>query len=177
MSGDTEYAKIDVPSDESLEDLHYTHRRAHILQRIIEAGHERALTQRELADDYGVSATQINKDLKVIRSELGKEFRGEFAGEFRSMLRTSYDRAVRDALEDGNSQQVFQMTIQLGEMMMELGDLERAPARVEGEVTHKDGGTSESYEIIDAEDVTDADADDDGDGDASAPAITDGGGE
>lgn len=94
-TGQPDYGSVDIPSKPPSE-MHYTERRAEILQLVQQAGHPRMLNQAELADRYGVSQQQISKDFSRLAAHVD-----EALGTRRALTsRAVFDRCVRGLLDE-----------------------------------------------------------------------------
>lgn len=75
--GSLDYSQIEIPTEKPRDEWTYAERRAEILKLILEAGHPGLLSRKQLAEMYGVSATQITQDINQItdgiRDWMGKD--------------------------------------------------------------------------------------------------------
>lgn len=60
------YTAIEVPTDVPPSELHYTQRRAELLDIVMAAGHPGSISQGELAERYDVAQSTISRDLDRI---------------------------------------------------------------------------------------------------------------
>lgn len=60
------YNAVEVPTDVPPSELHYTQRRAEILEIVMAAGHPSAISQAQLAERFEVSQSTISRDLDRI---------------------------------------------------------------------------------------------------------------
>lgn len=111
-SSEPDYAAVSVPA-KSRTTYTYVERRAEILQLIEEAGHPRALNQRELADRYDVSQQQISKDL----DRLDEYIRARIASRRDLKIETALDRSLRGLLEEGEYYQAAKVAKMLDEYL------------------------------------------------------------
>src|SRR3989338_1361896 len=64
------YLNVPIPEGKEPEKYNFVERRAEILRIIIEAGHQKAITQTQLAKRYGKSQEMIHKDIEAIKHEI-----------------------------------------------------------------------------------------------------------
>lgn len=64
-----DYSAVEIP-DKPREEYHYTERRAEILRLVEETGSPQAISQKQLAEEFGVSQPQICKDFKRLAEHI-----------------------------------------------------------------------------------------------------------
>lgn len=64
------YDNVNVPTDESPEDLSRAERRSAVLRAVADAGHPEAVHQSTLADRLGVHQSTISRDIDALRREI-----------------------------------------------------------------------------------------------------------
>jgi hypothetical protein len=171
---DVPYHEITVPSpketldtefgvfEETYEgvDLNAYERRAVLLDRILDAGHPRALdaTQEDLADEFGVSQSTISDDVQILLEWMGDNLtRDSFA-----LMDMVYRSSVRNLMEDGEYRDAARTVSDWIETLADIGAVDRVPDRVDLAVSRDDHET-ESYEIITDDDADNALVDDETD--------------
>lgn len=135
---DVKYESIPIPEDKPREEYTYTERRAELYRLVEKKGHPRNIevSQRELGERYGVSQRTISNDFEKIR-----EYRRKHVGGG-AVANTEFvaERAVRDALERGDSDEALELQLKYNRWLFDLGALDESPAKVE-----VSGDPSEAY--------------------------------
>lgn len=98
---DIDYGAVSPPEDTDPAEYHYTHRRAELLEEVLEHGTPAAINQYDAAERYDVNQSTISRDLDVLA-----EYMAEHLGD-RALLESEavYSRAVEgllEAAEDGD---------------------------------------------------------------------------
>ncbi|WP_306058546.1 hypothetical protein [Natronococcus wangiae] len=124
-----DYRTVTIPDPVELPRTEWAceERRAELLEKIREVGHPRALpqTQREYAEKYGVSQSQISQDIEKVR-----EFLAYHAGrDAIAMTETLANRAVLEELENGNASAALKAQLKYNEWLFDLGRIPRAPEK------------------------------------------------
>lgn len=125
MTDQPNYRALDPPDDKPPEAYTYVERRAALEDRICEAGHSRNLpqTQRELAREFGVSQSQIQKDIQRLREwqadHLGDHARGQL-----EILRT---KAIQHLLDEGKPDKAYYLMKSHYELLLDAG-IKESPA-------------------------------------------------
>ncbi|AAM88768.1 hypothetical protein PhiCh1p96 [Natrialba phage PhiCh1] len=127
MSDDIEYGAIDIPEEKHPTEYSYVERRAEILSLIERAGHPRAITQTELAKRYDTSQSNISKDFDRLRDYVHDRV-GDDAKVVSELV---YNRAIQDLLDEGDAYKAAKVVKMRDEWLFDLGELERAPDRVD----------------------------------------------
>ncbi|WP_423744755.1 hypothetical protein V5735_01550 (plasmid) [Haladaptatus sp. SPP-AMP-3] len=96
MSSDIDYESVEIPTDKSPEEYHYSQRRADILRQVNDVGHPRLLNQRELADRYDTSPPNIHNDLQVLAEYLD----GRLGNRRVMVSETVFNKAISELIED-----------------------------------------------------------------------------
>lgn len=129
-----DYAAVTIPAKPPSE-YTYVERRADLLEQIMSLGHPSMIHQGEQADRFGVSQSQISKDL----DRLG-EYISENLGKRRDLTTTAvFDRAIRGLLEEGEYRDAARTMAEYNEFLNErkfmdeleerIADLERGADR------------------------------------------------
>jgi len=128
---DTEpnYRALTPPEDKPRSEYSYVERRAEIYDMLERAGHYRNLerSQRQIGDRYGVSHTQIQKDIRRIlawkREHLGDHTEAELA--------TLKTKAVQDALDEGDADKAYSIMSQHLQNLQSLGVIDEEADELE----------------------------------------------
>jgi hypothetical protein len=126
-------------------DLNAYQRRAVLLRRVLEAGHPRALdaTQYELAGEFDVSQSTISDDFQILKEWMGENLtRGCFG-----IMDMVYRSSISHLMDDGEYRDAVRSVSDWMETLADIGAIERAPDRVDLDVS-RDGLESEAYEIL-----------------------------
>lgn len=137
MSDAPNYRALSPPSTKPRDEYSYVERRAELYDMIEQAGTYRNLQRstRELGDRYGVSHTQIQKDIRRILS-----WKADHLGDYtEAELETLKTKAVQDALENGDSGRAYDIISQHLQNLMALGAKDKAPEKIE----HQEGEGSD----------------------------------
>jgi len=129
MSNDPNYRSLSPPEEKPRAEYSYVERRAELYDLVEQAGHYRNLerSQRDLARRYGVSHTQIQKDLRRIREWKAKRL-GDHA---EAELETLKTRAVEQLLDSGKPDKAYYLMMNHYEALMEAGVKESAADEVQ----------------------------------------------
>lgn len=126
---DVEYENIPIPDDKPREEYTYVERRAELYRLIEKNGHPRNIevTQAELGKKYGVSQRTISNDFEKLR-----EYRRSRVGE-RAISSTEFiaEKAVRDAIERGDTDKALKLQLEYNRWLFDLGALEESPDKLE----------------------------------------------
>lgn len=165
MSNDPNYRALSAPSDKQREEYTWVERRAELYDLVEQAGHYRNLERstRELGDRYGVSHTQIRKDLETIR-EWKRDHLGANA---EADLETLYNHAVEELLDRGEVEDAYYLAKEHYEILQDMGEKERAPEK--REVEHS--GEVSWFERVERAAAALEDGDDDANGHDDEAAI------
>jgi hypothetical protein len=156
MAHSTDYFAVDIPTDKSPEEYHWTQRRADLLQEVLETGTPSAVSRTEMGNRYDVDHSQISRDMDAIaecvEEHLGDTAKLQTKAAFERVLRELYDaddwratKAAWDVVADWNS------------WLGDLGEQDREPERSEVEVSGP--GAEAAYRVVhDSEDVDEDDA-------------------
>lgn len=124
---DIDYDSIDIDESKSRAEYHYTERRSDILTRIREAGHPRAFTQRDLAEDYDCSVSTINSDMQALA-----EFIDGTLGNRRPFVSDLvFQKAIRELIDEGEWRDAARTVKEWGEFVDEYKTLEEINERLE----------------------------------------------
>jgi hypothetical protein len=122
-----DYTSVEIPA-ESPEEFTYQERRADLLRQIRDLGHPSMINQVEAADRYGVSQSQISKDLdrlaESVREHVVDRDRRAFTVD--SVVR----RSIRGLLEEGEYRQAARTAMEWDEWLTEFHDLRQLEKRV-----------------------------------------------
>lgn len=123
---DIDYAAIEIPEDEPPEEYHYTARRAEILEKVREAGHPRALNQRELSRRYGCTPPNIHNDLNVLAEYLDNNL-----GARRAFSKTVFEKCIEELLADREWRDASRTVKEFNEFIDEYQWMENMEERLE----------------------------------------------
>ena len=116
-------------ADEKPEDeYHWTERRADILRTIEERGHPSAVSQRELADRYDVSESQISQDMDRISEHIRSRLRDRSHRAI--VVDTVVQRCVQELMADGEFRAAAKTILEWEEFASSFSDLEELHDRV-----------------------------------------------
>lgn len=90
-----DYSAVTVPT-KAPTDYSYVERRAELLQLVEQSGHPKAINQSELAERYGVSQSQISKDL----DRLDEFIKARISNRRDLTIRSVLDRSIRGLLNE-----------------------------------------------------------------------------
>ena len=125
----TDYSTVEIPTTKPPEEYTYQERRADLLRQIRDLGHPSMIKQVEAAERYGVSQSQISKDLsrlaESVRDHIVDRDRRAFTVD--SVVR----RSIQGLLEEEEYRKAAQTAMEWDEWLTEFHDLEVLTARVE----------------------------------------------
>jgi hypothetical protein len=125
--GSPDYAAVEVPAKPPSE-FTYQERRADLLRQIRDLGHPSMINQTEAADRYGVSQSQISKDLErlagSVREHVVDRDRRAFA------VDTVVRRSIRGLLEEGEYRKAAKTAIEWDGWLTEFHDLDQLADRI-----------------------------------------------
>lgn len=136
MSNEPNYRAINPPNDKPRDEYSYVERRAELYDLLEEAGHYRNLERstRELGNEYGVSHTTIQKDIKRLLA-----WKADHLGEnAHAELETLKTKAVRDALDNNEPGEAYSIISQHLSNLQSLGIVEKEPNK--HEMSGEEGG-------------------------------------
>jgi len=123
------YRQLTPPEDKSPDEYSYVERRAELYDMIESAGHYRNLerTQRQLGNRYGVSKTQIQKDIRRIN-----EWRAEHLGEnAEAELDTLKTKAIQECINNQEYTEAYYLMSKHYSLLQEMGLKQREPEKHE----------------------------------------------
>jgi len=126
LDNQPDYFNQQYPDHENYEDYEWYERRALILDLMIRKGTP-WLTQTKLADRFGVSNTQIHKDIVTLKVYLG-ENKGK---DFDSLGATLYRNAIEQLQKKGEHLKAVKVFESYKEFMFETGEKHKEPERHE----------------------------------------------
>lgn len=139
------YKDIVIPEEKDPEDYSYHERRAELLQFALEAGHPDMLSRTEFAKHYGVVVSTITKDFNALRDEI----RDELGSDAEFITEAVYQKALKELMKDEEWAQAVDTVEKWNNWLFEIGVQERAPQRVEADVTQRTESTeTETYELL-----------------------------
>lgn len=138
------YYGHDIPSNKSPDDYTYIERRAEILQYILQRGSPYAVHQARLADRYGVSESQISRDIKRLRKHVDEHL-GDDA---KLTTRTVFEKTVTELQEQGEWKDAWTVVMDWNEWLADIGEQHREPKHVRQDVAVQDGDATDSYSIL-----------------------------
>jgi hypothetical protein len=123
-----DYTSVEIPTKPPTE-YTYQERRADLLRQIRDLGHPSMINQTEAADRYGVSQSQISKDLarlaESVREHVTDRDRRAFT------VDTVVRRAIRGLLEEGEYRKAAQTAMEWDEWLVEFNDLREMEQQIE----------------------------------------------
>jgi predicted transcriptional regulator len=122
-----DYGAVEIPAKPPTE-YHYTERRAELLQMIEEVGHPDALNQTELADRYGVTQSQISKDLDRLATHVRERLEDRDRRAF--TVDAVLQKCLRELLKEGEYRKASKTALEYEEWAAGFADLEELHARV-----------------------------------------------
>jgi len=126
---DPNYRAITPPADKKRTEYSYVERRAELYDMLERAGHYRNLERstRQLGDRFGVSHTQIRKDIQRIM-----KWKAEHLGDHvDAELETLKTKAVQDALENGDAAKAYDIISKHLQNLQSLGVVNKEPEQLE----------------------------------------------
>lgn len=126
------YSRVELPSNKDPREYDWRQRRGELYKLIEQAGHPRSLsrTQRELAQRYGVSQSQIFQDIQRIKAQEAERIGDGAEANTQFVLQ----KAVRGLLEQGKLKDAAQTQLDYYEWLFDTGTKEKA-----AEETHVTG--------------------------------------
>lgn len=117
MSDVPNYRSLSPPEDKSPSEYSWAERRSEIYDLIERAGHYRNLEQstRQLGDRFGVSHTQIRKDIQAINDWMAANLGGDAEAE----LETLKTKAVQDLIDRGDTDKAYYLMMNHYEILMD----------------------------------------------------------
>jgi predicted XRE-type DNA-binding protein len=147
MTHNTDYTSVDIPADKPPEEYHYTERRAELLELIEQAGSPARMNQSDLAERYGVTQSQISKDL----DRLG-EFVGDALGQRATLsTRALHRRVITDLLETDDwraTKAAWDVQQEWNDWLADVGAQDREPEQHEHEVDVDARRTEVAYTVV-----------------------------
>lgn len=145
-----DYHTIRIPEDKDPSDYKWPERRAEILQIIERRGDPHTVNQTALADRYGVTQSQISKDIK----KLGEHVRTSLGNKAEMTAWAAFKAALADC---DDAMDRFDLVMKWMDWLQVTGRQETAAMKHEVEQTMIDGDVSDSYEIVARDESLDAD--------------------
>lgn len=123
-----DYSAVNLPSKDRTE-YSYVERRAELLQLIEQAGHPDAINQTQLAERYGVSQSQISKDIDRIAGHVHAELidRDRRAFYVDSVVR----RSVRGLINEEEWRKAAKTAMEYDDWITDFHDLDQLHEEVE----------------------------------------------
>jgi transposase-like protein len=119
----TDYKQISIPDDTPQDEYNYNQRRAAILQLIEERGHPWGLNKSELARQFGVSDTQIHKDLDRL-----KDYYSNLIGEHaKEATEIAYRRILQEQMNEGEYEKARRTLDSWNGWLQDTGHQEKEP--------------------------------------------------
>lgn len=124
-----DYSSVEVPTTKPPEEFTYQERRADLLRQIRDLGHPSMINQCEAAERFGVSQSQISKDLSRLAESVREHIidRDHRAFAVDSVMR----RAITGLMENGEYRKAAKTAREWDEWLVEFHDLAALTARVE----------------------------------------------
>ncbi|WP_248908138.1 hypothetical protein [Halocatena marina] len=137
MGSDIDYGAVDPPPEKSPTEYSYVERRAEIAKLIEQQGHPHGFNKAELGRRYGVSRTQIRKDLDRLKDyytdRLGIDAKVE--------SELAYRKIVREHLDNGDYEKARRALDSWNGWLFDVGAQEKAPDKHE----HQHGSLEEAF--------------------------------
>lgn len=146
MAHSTDYFAVDIPTDKSPEEYHWTQRRADLLQEVLETGTPSAVSRTEMGKRYDVDHSQISRDMDAI-AECVDEHLGDTA---KLQTKAAFERVLRELYEADDwraTKAAWDVVADWNQWLGDVGEQEREPDRSEVAVTDSSG-----YQVIHDED-------------------------
>jgi hypothetical protein len=143
----TDYSTVEIPTTKPPEEFTYQERRADLLRQIRDLGHPSMIKQVEAAERYGVSQSQISKDLSRLAESVREHIvdRDHRAFTVDSVVR----RSIQGLLEEGEYRKAAQTAMEWDEWLTEFHDLEVLTERIEKlEAARNGSDTSDSDGVV-----------------------------
>mgnify|MGYP000650919791 CR=1 FL=1 len=135
-SNTVDYAAIS-PSSTPPTEYHWTERRAEILDIIEKKGHPSAVDQAQLADRYGVSESQISRDMDRLADHIRDRL--ENRGHRALVVDSVVQRCIQEMMSKGNFRAAAKTALEWDEFAANFADLEELAERV-AELERSHGG-------------------------------------
>ena len=121
-----DYGSVEIPSKNPSE-MTYVERRADLLEQIMSLGHPSLLHQGECAQRYGVSQSQISKDI----SRLGEYIDSKLGDRRGLVMESVFDRCITGLLEQGEYRDAARTAKDYDEWLTERTDLRQLADQVD----------------------------------------------
>lgn len=125
--GSPDYSQVVIPSDKKRDEYSYIERRAAILRLIEQRGHPWGMNSSQLAREFGVSHTTIDKDFDRLKewycNRIGDD--AEFSSE------VAYKRIIQEAMDDGNHELARRTLESWNEWLQDTGNQQKEPDNAE----------------------------------------------
>ncbi|WP_299237216.1 hypothetical protein [Natronomonas sp.] len=151
------YLAVAVNPDKDPEAMDTYERRSEIGDFVLQAGSAERLNYSELARRYDVAPSTVKRDVDAIADDLAKHLA------YRVELNTMaiHRRAVNGLLDAEEFYDAWRVQKEFSEWLEDRGTLERAPDRVNTEVTqHETDTTTDSYTVMSDEQADRFESDD-----------------
>jgi DNA-binding MarR family transcriptional regulator len=124
----TDYEAVTIPDDEPKENYHWTERRADILRIIEQRGHPAAVSQTELAQQYGVTQSQISHDMDRLSEHIRDRLRDR--SHRAVVVDTVVQKCVQELIEEEQYRAAAKTALEWEEFASSFADLEELHDRV-----------------------------------------------
>jgi|APHM01.1.fsa_nt_gi hypothetical protein len=124
----TDYDAVTIPDDEPRENYHWTERHADILQTIERRGHPAAVSQTELATQYGVSESQISHDMDRLSDYIRDRLRDR--SHRAVVVDTVVQKCVQELMKEDQHRAAAKTILEWEEFASLFADLEELHDRV-----------------------------------------------
>lgn len=129
-----DYSAVQIPAKPAHQ-YSYVERRGDLLSQIYDLGHPSMIHQGEAAERYGVSQSQISKDLSRLAEHVDTEL-----GSRRALATDAvFKRAIQGLLEDGDYRDAARTVKDWNDWITEYKDLRELEARIEAVEARRDG--------------------------------------
>jgi len=125
-----DYRSVSIPDDKDKEEYSPYERRAELYRRVRESGFGGLDTYSSLADEFGVSSSQINKDINdelrpfIVEVEFNQK-------QVKSSVASAMERAMELAQESGDADDIRKVAKDYMKIMQSVGAVEEEPDKVE----------------------------------------------
>jgi hypothetical protein len=127
MVGSIDYEAVAVPTEKAPSEYSYAERRGEILDLIHKAGHPRCINQRQLADRYGCTPQNINKDMNALAAYVD-----ETLGDRRELnTQTTVERAIEGLIDKEEWRKAAKTALEYDEWIRETKEFDELVDRVE----------------------------------------------
>lgn len=141
---DPDYHAIPVPENKHPEDYEYPERRAEILKAILKKGNPWSISRTKYAKRYDVAVSTITRDIQALR-----EYIDDRIGlDAKLTARAVYEKTVQELQDDDEHKAAFDCAMRWNEFLMEAGEMNRAPRRVDAHVRHEEVDETDEYVVI-----------------------------